>query len=250
MRSIYLIILLFFLLIQHVYPEGLMGLEAFGMKTNNVSENLSESIANNIKTKLICTGRYRAIEKSQIELILNEGTFYPTRCLDIQYNLNIGKQLYAKMIQFENVEKDGRILIITNSIYDNRESNDYSLNEGSLLEDMIEEDIDSIACELIAQLDGVKNNDSSNKGMLTVKDVELDNVLGAFIESAIPGLTQMLHGDYFSKLEGTLFMLGTLPFTYFTYINYFAITKDEINEYSTLIPDKSKGPSHNEVGID
>ncbi|MFC1670232.1 CsgG/HfaB family protein [Spirochaetota bacterium] len=110
--SLVFLIVLSILVSSPTYSAKKMILAVMDFKAEGVSKRVAKNTSELIRTEMINTGKYRVVERKQINQILKEQGFQKTGCTDQQCAVKIGKLLSAKYILIGTIMKyEGNIVI-------------------------------------------------------------------------------------------------------------------------------------------
>ena len=128
-RNIFILLLMFLTLLLTAQDKPIITVLDF--KTSGVPEREMKSIISLISNSLFKTGKYIVIDVLEREALLSETEFSQSDVADETLQIEIGKQLSAKLIVVGSIDKVGDSLVLTAKILETETAITKSVADGT-----------------------------------------------------------------------------------------------------------------------
>lgn len=127
------------------------------LKAVGVSDKTAKTVSSMLRTDMVNTGRFKVVERSQMDTILREQGFQKTGCTDQDCAIQLGKLMSAKKILIGEVITLGRSIIMNVRIIDVEKGlSEYAARDKAPSVDALDNTITRITKKLSERIEGRK----------------------------------------------------------------------------------------------
>jgi len=211
MRKLLIISIMFIIPIQSVnaFSANKMCLAVMDFNAKGVSKVIATAITDLMRAEIVDTGRFIVVERSQMDVILEEQGFQQTGCTESTCAVEIGKLLSANKVLIGEVNQVDLSTLITVRIVDVEKGvAEFSSSEKIETVNGLDKAVKILAQKLTLRITGQKPVDYN------------ETPAGYYLRGFVPGWAQFYGG---SKTKGWIFSgltAGALGFSGYCYYDF------------------------------